>query len=44
MNVSTIAGILFSLATTAYVIQKSRGKGETDLEDENETKVATETA
>ncbi|ARC91388.1 carbon starvation protein A [Vibrio coralliilyticus] len=44
MNVSTIAGILFSLATTAYVIKKSKGKGETDLADEDKPKVATETA
>lgn len=44
MNVSTVSGILFSLAVTAYVIKKSKGKGETDLADEEKPQAVSETA
>ncbi|PMJ89774.1 carbon starvation protein A [Vibrio sp. 10N.261.55.A7] len=36
MQISTIAGMLFSLAVTAYVIKISKGKGDTDLADESD--------
>lgn len=44
MNISTVSGILFSLAVTAYVIKKSKGKGETDLADEDKPQAVSETA
>jgi len=44
MNVSTVAGILFSLAVTAYVIKVSKGKGETDLPEDEKPQAVTETA
>ncbi|CAM3120058.1 carbon starvation protein A [Vibrio mytili] len=44
MQVSTIAGIIFSLAVTAYVIKISKGKGETELADEEKPQAVSETA
>ncbi|EGQ9311334.1 carbon starvation protein A [Vibrio vulnificus] len=44
MQISTIAGVLFATAVTAYVIKTSKGKGETDLADEEKTQGVTETA
>jgi carbon starvation protein CstA len=44
INVSTVAGILFALAVAAYVIKTSKGKGETDLADEEKPEVTTKTA
>ncbi|ELU4009306.1 carbon starvation protein A [Vibrio vulnificus] len=44
MQISTIAGILFATAVTAYVIKTSKGKGETDLADEGKPQGVTETA
>ncbi|MDD1795119.1 carbon starvation protein A [Enterovibrio makurazakiensis] len=44
MNISTIAGILFTLFVTGYVIKKSKGKGETDYADEEKPEVVTKTA
>ncbi|NIY81662.1 carbon starvation CstA family protein [Vibrio hepatarius] len=44
MQVSTIAGILFTLTATVYVIKSSKGKGETDLADEEKLTDVTETA
>ncbi|MGY3568858.1 carbon starvation CstA family protein [Vibrio paucivorans] len=44
MNISTIAGIIFTLGVTALVIKHSKGKGELDLDDEEQPKAVTETA
>ncbi len=44
MQISTIAGILFSLAAAGYVIKISKGKGETELADEEKPQAASETA
>ncbi len=44
MNVSTIAGILFALTAAGYVIKTSKGKGETDLADEEKPQGVTKTA
>lgn len=44
IQVSTISGILFALAVTGYVIKTSKGKGETELADEEKPKAVTETA
>ncbi|MEZ8143287.1 carbon starvation protein CstA [Enterovibrio norvegicus FF-33] len=44
MNISTTAGIVFTLFVTGYVIKKSKGKGDIDLADEEETDVVTKTA
>ncbi|EEX95441.1 putative carbon starvation protein A [Vibrio orientalis CIP 102891 = ATCC 33934] len=44
IQVSTISGVLFTLAVTAYVIKRSKGKGETDLADEEKPQAVTETA
>ncbi|MCW8335191.1 carbon starvation protein A [Vibrio sp. SCSIO 43135] len=44
MNISTIAGIIFTLGVTALVIKRSKGKGELDLDDEEQPKAVTETA
>lgn len=44
MQVSTIAGILFTLAATVYVIKSSKGKGDIDLADEEKPQAVTETA
>ncbi|KGY12389.1 carbon starvation protein CstA [Vibrio tubiashii] len=43
IEVSTVSGILFALAITAYVIKTSKGKGETELADEEKPTTATET-
>ncbi|OIQ24445.1 carbon starvation protein A [uncultured Vibrio sp.] len=44
MQISTIAGMVFSLAVTAYVIKISKGKGDTDLADEEKPAQVTESA
>ena len=44
MQISTIAGILFALAATAYVIKVSKGKGESNLADEEKPNIASESA
>jgi len=44
IQVSTVSGLLFTLAVTAYVIKRSKGKGETDLADEEKPQAVTETA
>ncbi|ASW80256.1 carbon starvation protein A [Vibrio anguillarum] len=44
MQASTIAGILFSLSVTIYVIIISKGKGDIELTDEEKPKAVTETA
>jgi hypothetical protein len=44
MQISTISGILFALAAAAYVIKISKGKGETDLADEDKPDTVSETA
>ncbi|WP_318499967.1 carbon starvation CstA family protein [Photobacterium leiognathi] len=44
MQISTIAGIAFSLFVTGYVIKTSKGKGETDLADEEQAPTTSETA
>ncbi|NAW91206.1 MULTISPECIES: carbon starvation CstA family protein [unclassified Vibrio] len=44
MQTSTIAGILFSLSVTIYVIRISKGKGDIELTDEEKPKAVTETA
>ncbi|MCR9420473.1 MULTISPECIES: carbon starvation protein A [Vibrio] len=44
MQASTIAGILFSLSVTIYVIRISKGKGDIELTDEEKPKAVTETA
>ena len=44
MQISTIVGIVFSLAVTAYVIKISKGKGETELADDEKPQAASETA
>ncbi|WEM42792.1 carbon starvation protein A [Photobacterium sp. DA100] len=44
MTVSTIAGIVGSLSIAGYVIKRSKGKGETDLADEENLEGSTETA
>lgn len=44
MQVSTIAGILFTLVATIYVIKSSKGKGDTELADEEKPQAITETA
>lgn len=44
MQVSTIAGILFTLAATVYVIKSSKGKGDINLADEEKPQAVTETA
>lgn len=41
MTLSTIVGIVSSLAVTVIVIKKSKGKGETDLADEDDGKLET---
>ncbi|MGC9404052.1 carbon starvation CstA family protein [Vibrio genomosp. F10] len=44
IQLSTIVGILFTLGVTAYVIKISKGKGDTDLADEEHPQVETKTA
>lgn len=44
MQVSTIAGILFTLVATIYVIKSSKGKGDAELADEEKPQAITETA
>ncbi|WP_270944497.1 carbon starvation protein A [Vibrio parahaemolyticus] len=44
MQVSTIAGVIFSLVVTGYVIKTSKGKGEPELADEEKPQAVTETA
>jgi carbon starvation protein CstA len=44
IQVSTVSGLLFTLAVTAYVIKRSKGKGETNLADEEKPQAVTETA
>ncbi|MGR5267672.1 carbon starvation CstA family protein [Vibrio astriarenae] len=44
MNISTIAGMVFSLGVTAFVIKRSKGKGEDDLADEEKVQADTKTA
>ncbi|ENN6984017.1 TPA: carbon starvation protein A [Vibrio parahaemolyticus] len=44
MQVSTIAGVIFSLVVTGYVIKTSKGKGESELADEEKPQAVTETA
>ncbi|KJY83711.1 carbon starvation protein CstA [Vibrio galatheae] len=44
MTVSTVAGILFSLSVTVYVIKRSKGKGETELADEEQPQAVTKAA
>ncbi|CAM4421431.1 carbon starvation CstA family protein [Vibrio agarivorans] len=44
MNISTIAGMLFSLGVTAFVIKRSKGKGEDALADEEKVQADTKTA
>ncbi|EHH2482285.1 carbon starvation protein A [Vibrio parahaemolyticus] len=44
MQVSTIAGVIFSLVVTGYVIKTSKGKGEYELADEEKPQTVTETA
>jgi carbon starvation protein CstA len=44
MQLSTILGIVSSLSIAGYVIKKSKGKGETDLADEDKPTGETETA
>ncbi|MCC4796627.1 carbon starvation protein CstA [Enterovibrio norvegicus] len=44
MNVSTIAGILFALTATGYVIKTSKGEGEDALPDDERPQVETKTA
>ncbi|WP_412498936.1 carbon starvation protein A [Vibrio furnissii] len=44
MQISTIVGIVATLAITLYVIKISKGKGETDLADEDKPSGVTETA
>ncbi|MGF1697611.1 carbon starvation protein A [Vibrio lamellibrachiae] len=43
MPVSTVTGVLFALAVAAYVIKISKGKGDTDLADEEKPKAVTDT-
>ncbi|MBE4367126.1 carbon starvation protein A [Vibrio parahaemolyticus] len=43
MQVSTIAGVIFSLVVTGYVIKTSKGKGESELADEEKPQTVTET-
>ncbi|MDF4844926.1 carbon starvation protein A, partial [Vibrio parahaemolyticus] len=44
MQLSTIVGIVFALAVTGYVIKTSKGKGETELADEEKPQAVSETA
>ncbi|UTZ36540.1 carbon starvation protein A [Vibrio campbellii] len=44
MQISTIAGVLFALVAAGYVIKISKGKGETELADEEKPQTASETA
>ncbi|EJF1126528.1 carbon starvation protein A [Vibrio cholerae] len=44
MQISTIAGVLASLGALAYVAKVSKGKGETDLADEEKPQGVTKTA
>ncbi|MGV1719371.1 carbon starvation CstA family protein [Vibrio furnissii] len=44
MQISTIVGIVATLAITLYVMKMSKGKGETDLADEDKPSGVTETA
>ncbi|AMG31577.1 carbon starvation protein A [Grimontia hollisae] len=44
MNISTGAGVLFALMVAAYVIKTSKGKGETELDDEEIPQAETKTA
>lgn len=44
MNISTGAGVLFALMVAAYVIKTSKGKGETELDDEEILQAETKTA
>ncbi|RTZ15069.1 carbon starvation protein A [Vibrio aquaticus] len=44
IQVSTVSGILFTLAVTAYVIKISKGKGDTDLADEEKPQAVKKTA
>ncbi|ADT86178.1 carbon starvation protein A [Vibrio sp. Vb2880] len=44
MQISTIVGIVATLAITLYVMKISKGKGETDLADEDKPSGVTETA
>ncbi|EXJ45915.1 carbon starvation CstA family protein, partial [Vibrio parahaemolyticus VPTS-2010_2] len=41
MQVSTIAGVIFSLVVTGYVIKTSKGKGESELADEEKPQAVT---
>ncbi|UUM30124.1 carbon starvation CstA family protein [Vibrio japonicus] len=43
MHYSTIAGVLFTLFATGYVIISSKGKGDTELADEEKPQAITET-
>ena len=44
MQISTFVGVGFALAVTAYVMITSKGKGETDLADEEKPQADTKTA
>ncbi|EKO3377634.1 carbon starvation protein A [Vibrio fluvialis] len=44
MQISTIIGVVATLAITLYVIKISKGKGETELADEDKSSGVTETA
>ncbi|WP_260260828.1 carbon starvation CstA family protein [Vibrio intestinalis] len=44
MQISTFVGVGFTLAVTAYVMITSKGKGETDLADEEKPQADTKTA
>lgn len=44
MQISTIAGLIFSLMVTGYVIKISKGKGERELADEEKPQAVSETA
>ncbi|EKO3430756.1 carbon starvation protein A [Vibrio fluvialis] len=44
MQISTIIGVIATLAITLYVIKISKGKGETELADEDKSSGVTETA
>ncbi len=44
MVTSTIVGVVFALAVATYVIKVSKGKGESDLADEEKPQVVTKTA
>lgn len=44
IQISTIAGILFSLGVTGYVIKISKGKGDSEFADEEEPQTVSKTA